>query len=127
MNLQASVLLDFGDARYNFALRCREIENLEKITGSSISDIAARVIGFRPYYGDIKNIIILGLEGGGMSPEVAQRMFERYVDGRPLFQKDNPSCPALVAAQVMEAAWFGVPEVMEQAGNSKAAASPAEE
>ena len=72
----------------------------------------------------IKNIILLGLEGGGMPPEQAQAMFDRYVDGQPLYQKDNPSSPARVAAQVMEAAWFGVAEVLEQPSGKDEAGDP---
>lgn len=122
--LQAQVVINFGDQNYVFALRSREIENLEKATGATVADIAYRVIGMRPSFSDIKNIILLGLEGGGMPPEQAQAMFDRYVDGKPLYQKDNPSSPAMVAAQVMEAAWFGVAEVLEQPSGKDEAGDP---
>lgn len=121
-DLQSQVVLEFGDRSYTFALKCRQLENLEKAVGAPVSEIAMRVIGFRPSISDIKHIIILGLEGGGTPPEVAQRMFDRYVDGRPLFQRDNPSSPAMIAARVMEAAWFGIEdiEVESDSGNGKA-------
>ena len=112
--LQAQVVLRLGDGEYCFALKCRHIENLERLVGANVSDIAYRVIGLRPSISDIKHIIILGLEGGGMPPEQALAMFDRYVDGRPLFIQDDPSSPALVAAKVMEAAWFGVSEVLAE-------------
>lgn len=126
MDLQAQVVLPVGDAHYTFALKCRELENLEKVIGLPVADIAFRVIGLRPSIKDIKHIFILGLEGGGTSPEVAHQMFNRYIDGRPLFQKDNPSCPAMLAARIMEAAWFGVAELVEQEeGKADAGETPA--
>lgn len=124
MNLQAHTVLDFGDGRYTFALKCRELENLEKIIGMPVADIAFRVIGLRPSYKDIKNIIILGLEGGGMPPEQAQTMFDRYVEGRPLMQRDNISSPAMLAARIMEAAWFGVSDLVDEAGKDDAGTAP---
>lgn len=113
MDLQAQVVLPFGDGQYVFALKCRELENLEKAVGAPLADIAYRVIGFRPSIHDVKHIIILGLEGGGMPPEVAKSMFDRYVDGRPIMQKDNPSAPGMLIARIMEAAWFGVSDISE--------------
>lgn len=111
MDLQARIVLPLGDAQYTFALRCRELENLEKAVGLPVADIAVRVVSLRPSIKDIKHIIILGLEGGGTPPEVAHQIFDRYVDGRPLFQRDDPSCPAILAARIMEAAWFGVSDL----------------
>ena len=118
-DLQAQVALEFGDGVYTFALKCRELENLEKAVGASVAEIAYRVIGFRPSIHDIKHIIILGLEGGGAPPEMARKLFERYVDGRPLMQRDNPASPGIIAAQIMEAAWFGVSDLpKDEAGES---------
>lgn len=127
MNLQAQVVLPFADGNYTFALKCRELENLEKAVGASVADIAYRVIGFRPSIVDIKHIIILGLEGGGTPPEVAVKLFERYVDGRPIMQKDNPSSPGILCARIMEAAWFGVSDLLEDddSGKDEAGETPA--
>lgn len=113
MDLQSRTTIPFGDGEYTFALRCRELENLEIACKASISEIATRVIGLRPTMADIKNIITMGLEGGGLPSVQAAALYSRYVDGVPLFRSNDPGAPALVAAQVMEAAWFGVAAVLD--------------
>ena len=127
-DLQARIVHEMGDGVQTFALKCVQLENLEKAVGATIADIAMRVISFRPSILDVRHIIILGLEGGGMPPEQARKFFDRYVDGRPLYQKENPSSPAVVAALIMEAAWFGVSDIKieeDESGNEDAAAKAA--
>jgi len=128
-NLQAQVVLEMGDGVHTFALKCKQLENLEKAVGATVSEIATRVISFRPSIHDIKHIIILGLEGGGMPPEQSRQFFDRYVDGRPLYSSKDPCSPALVAAQIMEAAWFGVSDIVvdDEEGKAEAVAKAAPE
>lgn len=128
--LQAEVVLELGDRSRTFALKASQIENLEKEVGEPISNIAYRVIGMRPAFKDIKHIIILGLEGAGTPPEEAARLFSRYVEGRPLMDRNDQSCPVLVAARIMEAAWFGIDDILkeeESSGKPEAEAPPATE
>lgn len=125
--LQAQVVLTLGDATRTFALKTRQLENLEKEVGATVSEIAYRVVGFRPSIHDIKHIIILGLEGGGMPPEQALKIYDRYCEGRPLYDKNDESSPALIAARVMEAAWFGVEDVVEASEGKEDAAPQAAE
>lgn len=122
--LQAHVVLQLGDSSYTFALRCRELENLEKAVSATVADIATRVISFRPSILDIKHIILLGLEGGGTPPEMALSIYDRYVAGRPLMQRGDPASPGILAARIMEAAWFGVEDIDPGKENAGAPSEP---
>ena len=126
MDLQACVVVPFGDGTYRFALKCRELENLEKAVGMPIADIAYRVIGMRPSILDVKHVILLGLEGGGTPPEVAIQLFNRYVDGRPIMSQNDEFSPGRLIARIMEAAWFGVEDIPSTGKDEAGEEAPAE-
>lgn len=110
-NLSAEVVLPWGDGSYLFALRMKQLEHLEKACNASISEIAMRVMALRPHLGEIYQTILLGLEGGGMSPTQAKAMMDRYFDGRPLAGANDEASPLATAAKVMQAAWFGMEDI----------------
>ncbi len=124
-NLSAEVVLPFGEGEHLFALKFKQLEQLEKICGAGITDIATRVISLRPTAADLYNVLLLGLEGGGMAPYLAKQHMERYFDGKPLANPKDPYSPVSIAAQVMAAVWFGV-EDLEAPGEAQAGESPAE-
>lgn len=127
-NLSAEVVLPFGDGEHLFALKWKQIEHLEKLCDASVSDIASRVIGMRPRLADIRNVILLGLEGGGMPPVQAKQMVERYLEGRPIAAIGDEESPLAIAIKVASAMWFGVEDVTEKdpkSGEAQAGESPA--
>lgn len=124
-NLSAEVVLPFGDGEHLFALKWKQIEHLEKLCDASVSEIASRVIGMRPRLVDIRNVILLGLEGGGMPPVQASQMVERYLDGRPIAGLGDPESPLAVAVKIVSAMWFGVEDIVSP-GEAQAGESPAE-
>lgn len=123
-NISAEVVLPFGDGPHNFALKWKQLEHLEKACNSSVSEIAGRVIGLAPRCDDVKNVIQLGLEGGGMPPVQVQQMMDRYFDS-PLASTSAEMSNLLLAAKIMEAAWFGVDDI--KPGELKAGEAPATE
>jgi hypothetical protein len=122
-NLKAEIILKWGDGEYLFALKGKQIEHLEKACDAGIGDIAHRVMSLRPRYGDIKNILWLGLEGGGMPPVVVKEKMDRFFDGQPLAALGDPSSPLATAAAVIQAAYFGVGDIPK--GEAPAGESPA--
>jgi hypothetical protein len=117
---RADVTLEWANGEYLFALKGREIEALEAEcinpstngVGIGLGAIWARVMGGTWYRSDIRNIIRLGLMGGGMGPIEANRMCKTYVDDVPISSQmpnfQNPNCPLLVAQVILSAAVIGV-------------------
>lgn len=124
-NLSAEIVLPFGDGEHLFALKWKQIEHLEKLCDASVSEIASRVIGMRPRLADIRNVILLGLEGGGMPPVQALQMVDRYLDGRPIAGIGDDESPLAVAVKVTSAMWFGIEDIVAP-GEAQAGESPAE-
>lgn len=125
----AEVVLPFGDGKHLFALKGKQLEHLEKACDAGIAEIAHRVMSLMPKYADLRNIILLGLEGGGMPPTQAHEMIERYLDGRPIADPKDEASPLVTAAKVMQAVWFGfedLPSGEARAGESPASASTSE-
>lgn len=107
--LTAEILLEWGDGRYLFALKGKQIEQLEHDAGGiGIGTITRKIFTGEGNYQMIRNIIHYGLEGGGMPPVTAARMMARFFDGQPLANPDDPSSPLATAQAVIGAAWFGV-------------------
>ena len=123
-NLSAEVVLPFGDGEHLFALKFKQIEHLEKACDSGIAEIANRVITMRPYLRDIYQVLLLGLEGGGMNPVDAKAHVDRYFVGRPLADPSDPYSPLATAAKVVSAAWFGMEDI--KPGEAQAGENPAE-
>lgn len=92
----------FGDAERDFAL-LPLIEELERKTGTGFLALANRILARECKYGDLCEIIRLGLIGGGTSPEEAQALLKAYVYPRPVEEA------LLVAINVVAAAYFGTP------------------
>lgn len=110
-NLSAEVVLLWGDGKYTFALKSKQLEHLEKKCNATISEIAMRVMRLTPSFTECYQTILLGLEGGGMPPHQAQFMMDRYFEGRPLAGINDEASPVATAAKVMQAAWFGMEDI----------------
>src|SRR5690606_11684433 len=105
--------LEWGGGTYLFALKSKQIEELEHLTGVGIGRLTARVVtGDDFYFRDVRETIRLGLVGGGTPMVEATRLVNAYVDGQPLqpLDKDgkaHPDGPLLMARAVLAAARFG--------------------
>lgn len=117
MSSTATVVLEWADGEYPFALLGRQIEELESISrnpttgrnGVGVCAIWRRLMGGEWYWSDVVNIVRLGLIGGGMGPVEAKRLVEFYVGEVPLSSMEpNPNSPLSVAQAVLAAAMIGV-------------------
>lgn len=68
----------FGDAEHAFALDLDLIVELERVTDCGIGRLAARIFGDSYSVADLRQTIRLGLIGGGMEPEDADRLVKVY-------------------------------------------------
>lgn len=75
----------FGDAEYTFCLTDPMLAELEKITGLGVGALYFSMMPKLAYpVSHLREIIRLGLIGGGMNPERANRLCEAYGVNRPL-------------------------------------------
>ena len=92
----------FGDNEYTFALTWAGADEWEKKTGRSLFyTFNVMVSAQTGFVEDVKEIIRIGLIGGGLQPSEAFSLVKRYVEQRPL----SESMP--VALMAMEAFLFG--------------------
>ncbi len=125
--LSAEVTLDWADGQYLFALKGKQMEHLEKVCDAPIGQIAARLFSRMPGYKDVRETVLQGLVGGGTPPVVAAQLMATYFDGQPLDAANDPSSPLKTAVAIMQAAWFGVPELMAESGEAPAGSDPVTE
>jgi len=112
-----AVTMMWADDTYTFRLAFGQIVELEEKRGAPIAEIADRLATRRWYAADITETIRLGLIGGGVKPEAALRLVERYVKARPLME----SVP--VAIEIIGAAILLPDDLVETLeGNGEAAA-----
>lgn len=93
-----SVSLDWADGHYTFRLGIGEWRELKDKTGAGPYELYERVVRRRWLVDDLREIIRLGLIGGGMEPPAALKLISFYVDERPLLE----SVP--VALEIMSGA-----------------------
>lgn len=117
--LTAEIVLEWGDGEYNFALKGRQIEQLENNHSLGIGAITRKVFTDECTSTMIRDIIHLGLEGGGMAPVEAARKMKRFFEGQPLAGIDDPSSPLATAKAVIGAAWFGVSSLKSAKGEAE--------
>lgn len=103
-----SVHMAWADGNYTFDMtRIGEIMELESICALSIMEIPTRILGKRAGIREIYHIIRLGLIGGGLPPVKAKELVDRYVNGRPLADPNDPSSPWKTAVAICQALMFG--------------------
>lgn len=120
-----NVDLEWADGEYSFALKSAQIEELENISrnfatgknGIGIGAIWARVMVNAEWSkDDLRNIIRLGLIGGGTEPVRANQLCKMYVDDQPISSADGdmtPSSPLAVAQIIFYAAMCGMDGSMD--------------
>jgi len=120
MSANADITFAWADGKnYKFALPIGQLEELQEATGAGPEELLHRLtilpaeqggamesirLGLlRPGPRDLREILRLGLIGGGTKPDRAAIMVSRYVDGRPRLESYLP------ARLVLSAAIVGVP------------------
>lgn len=107
-NLRAEVTLEWGDGVYRFALKGKEIEELEFLCGAGFGVVYQRVTLGAWAYKDLYQTIRLGLIGGGMGAVEAKRLTDLYIQ-QPLVA--GPNSPESVAGAVLGAIMVGVADL----------------
>ena len=91
----------FGDREYDFLLTPAMIVELERVTGTGIGALCARLLARDFRHGDLIEVIRLALIGGGTSPKDADALVSAYAINRPLAEV----FPLSVA--ILNRLWFG--------------------
>jgi hypothetical protein len=126
MSRDASVTLEWGDGDYVFRLGQGELMELQQKTDSGPMWVLNRMMAPTPEnrgwrIEDIREVIRLGLIGGGLEPVKALRLVRVYVEARP------PMENLLFAQSILAAGIMGVPDELPQkksAASRKSTTSP---
>ncbi len=78
------VFADFGGDRRKFELTIGGAGELERRCNAGIGAIAVRLATHQFYLGDVRQSILLGLQGGGMAEPDAHALVRFELDGKPL-------------------------------------------
>jgi hypothetical protein len=108
MSVSAEIELQWADGTYSFALKMRQIEELESLCEMGLGEIFDRLLTERWYFKHIYHCIRLALIGGGAVPVKARQLCDMYVDGCPLARNEDPSSPLRTAIAIMGAVFSGI-------------------
>jgi hypothetical protein len=123
-NIAAEVELAWADGTYLFALKLKQIEELQRLCNAGLGEIAQRLLVERRWrVSDVVETIRLGLVGGGLPAVRARELVDTYVDGRPLADPRDPANPLATAQAIIMAAYFGVAEAAEEPEGKAGAAA----
>lgn len=123
-NPKAEIILEWGGGDHLFALRGKEIEELEQICGKvGFGAIYQRVSLGVWFWSDLYHIVRLGLIGGGMGAVEAKRLTDMYIGReRPAIVAGGPNNPEHIARAVLGAVMYGfedIPEGEPMAGETR--------
>ena len=131
----SDITLKWGDGEYLFALKGRQIDELQRLCGGrepvGIGAIANRVFMRQFFWADIVHTIRLALIGGGMDAVRAKELTDTYVEGQTLANPNDPSSPVATARAILEALFVGIEAAEDRepgeggAGGTASSISPA--
>jgi hypothetical protein len=108
-----SITLAFGDGDYPFRIAVGQWRELQESVNKPRIDMGAAPVGpmslirslgqLDAWPHDVREVIRLGLIGGGMKADRALVLVKQYVDGAPLAH-------AFTAAAILQRAMFGPPD-----------------
>lgn len=98
MDGSAKVSFDWGDGEHAFRLPIGGLRGLQTKCEAGPAQIHARLVDGSWRVDDIRETILLGLIGGGMTPTDALVLVRRFVDERPLVENVLPATVILGAA-----------------------------
>lgn len=103
--MSISITSFFGDQDHTFTLTDEMLIELETKTGTGIGALFQRLMAQAFKLADLAEVIRLGLIGGGMNPQEADRLVSTYARNRPITEV-MPLATAILAAR-----WLGADEV----------------
>lgn len=106
--LSAEIELAWGPGVYTFALKAKQVEELERVCKEGIGRICMRLFSGVDYtYPMLRETIRLGLIGGGTPAVTAKELVDAYVDGYPIDPTGDPSSTLKTATAIVKALHFG--------------------
>jgi len=97
MDGSGRVKINWGDGEHTFRLPYAQLRELQDKTGSGPEELANRIARGAWKVDDIREVIRLGLIGGGLDPMQALTLTIRYVDNRPWLENKLPAYTILLA------------------------------
>ena len=91
MSADGRVTLEWGDGEHEFRLSIGQLRELQDKTGTGPFQVLKRLLDGSWRVDDAREILRLGLIGGGMKPIDALVLCKRYVDDRPLMESIAPA------------------------------------
>lgn len=126
MSRSAEITITWGDGEHQFRLAIGQLRELQEAINRPRAKLGAPLVGPATLFGmlrsndawphEVREVMRLGLIGGGTSPTDATDLVKRYVDERPLTES------SVHATLVLAAALFGSEE--EPIEGKEKAASP---
>lgn len=101
MNDQITHRAFFGDGEHDFCLTDPMLAELEKISGLGVGALYFQMLNLAYPAENLREVIRLGLVGGGMNPEQAKRLCDAYAVNRPIAEVLG------LAFEIMSARWTG--------------------
>lgn len=114
MSRSGSVGFVWGDGFHKFRLAVAQLEELEEKTGIGAEEILRRINAGTWHIAHLREPIRIGLIGGGMKPELAYKLVQRYASDPPFAHLID------TARAIMMAALIGAPDG-ERPGKRRAA------
>ena len=100
MSADGSITLKWADSEYIFRLALGQLRELEAKRNAGFAQIFNRIQSENWFVDDLREIIRLGLIGGGLPPLAALNMVENYVDARPKTESILPATLIIMTAMV---------------------------
>lgn len=97
MDGSGRVTFVWGDGEHTFRLAYKQLRELQDKTGCGPEELAQRIASGKWRVDDLREVLRLGLIGGGMEPTSALTLVIRYFDGRPLLESKQPAYLILLA------------------------------
>jgi hypothetical protein len=96
----ATIRLEWGDGEHTFRLAILQLEELQEKLDLGPEEIAERLLGITWRTQHVREVLRIGLIGGGAKPEEALALVKRYVDQSPWTANKHIARAVLLAALV---------------------------
>lgn len=103
MSGDGSIEITWGDGEHRFRTGLKEWREIQEKCDAGLIEIWDRLMARKWRVDDVREVIRVGLIGGGKTPTEALTLVKRYVEDRPLLE----SVPVAIA--VLMAACAGMP------------------
>lgn len=125
MSRDASIILDWADGTYTFALKWEQLALLQEACNAGPFVVHDRLAGRTWRIEDISSAIRLGLMGGGTPADKALKLTRDYVESRPPLE-NIATARSIVAAGIIGAPDEKPGEAEGEATGSGLTTSPTE-